>query len=137
MTKSNAWFGINRAHQYIVEGFSTSATSGINPLLDRTNNTQSAPFLTDSFTPQVLRYVSFTVTGVATYRVSWYSIQEIEVVFAGSVASNNNIDLNGTIKILPNPFDDYINIDTRSKGSDRMDVKMFDPPGRRILSAST
>ncbi|MGB5981416.1 MAG: chondroitinase-B domain-containing protein [Nonlabens sp.] len=123
----------NRDYQYTVEGSTTSSTSGFSMMLDRSGNTESTPVITDMISPQVVRYVRFTVTGAATYTGPWCSIQEIEVVCAGVLASNDNVDASAIITVSPNPFNDYIDLQITQMTSSLIDAKLFDLNGRLIV----
>lgn len=67
----------NRAYQYTVE----TKTNGNNyqMLIDRSNNTEGGPVISDSLTEELASQVKFTFTGAAVYDGVWISIREIEI----------------------------------------------------------
>jgi len=74
---------LDRDYQFIVEGSTTSSSSGFSTMIDASNNTIAATVINETFAPQVVRYVKLTVTGAATYTGTWSSINELEVICSG------------------------------------------------------
>ena len=75
---------LNRDYQFIVEGSTTTATSGFSTILDATDNTTSGSLITKSFDTASVRYVKLTITGAATYTGSWASLHSFQVNCAGT-----------------------------------------------------
>ncbi len=139
----------NRAYQFLVEGSTTSATSGFTTLTDARQNTAGGSIISRSFTAQSVRYVRLTITGASGYSGVWTSIREFEVLCAGSTAraSANEETIKTTtrngvtedsivegIDFHPNPFRREITLRIAPELQKEVTrIRLVDPYGRLIL----
>ncbi|AXT52859.1 T9SS C-terminal target domain-containing protein [Aquimarina sp. BL5] len=125
----------NRAYQFVVEGSSTSATSGFSILTDASNNTSGGSVITRSFSTQTVRYVKLTVTGASGYSGNWSSINEFRVICAGSSQSLSNrigYQEDPNISIYPNPFTTSLTVQLSKNNTEITSVQLIDMYGREV-----
>lgn len=125
----------NRAYQFVVEGSSTSATSGFSILTDASNNTSGGSVITRSFSTQTVRYVKLTVTGASGYSGNWSSINEFKVICAGSSQSLSNrigYQEDSNISIYPNPFTTSLTVQLSKNNTEITRVQLIDMYGREV-----
>lgn len=122
-----------RDYQYLVEGSTTSATSGFITLVDRQANTTGGSVINDTFNFETVRYIRLTVTGAATYTGPWCSISDMEIVCAGANLSVDEFDI-PNIAISPNPTSSMVKL---SKNFDfEYRLNLYDIHGKQLLSDS-
>ncbi len=123
-----------RDYQYLVEGSSTSSTSGFTTLIDRTGNTSGGTVISDTFGYETVRYIRLTVTGAATYTGPWCSISDMEIVCAGANLSVSEHTLEGQVKIFPNPFNDELHLDIpKELLSNISGLRLLDSTGKIVI----
>ncbi|WP_405369850.1 chondroitinase-B domain-containing protein [Nonlabens sp. Asnod2-A12] len=127
-----------RDYQYVIEGSTTSATSGFTTLVDRQANTTGGTSINDTFNPTVVRYVKLTVTGAATYTGPWVSISDLEIICGGVVLSNTDNILEAQISIYPNPFKNQFTIDIPNTFVNEVSsIKLVDLLGKVVYESDT
>ncbi|WP_299215742.1 chondroitinase-B domain-containing protein [uncultured Aquimarina sp.] len=125
----------NRAYQFVVEGSSTSATSGFSIVTDASNNTSGGSVINRSFSTRTVRYVKLTITGASGYSGSWSSINEFKVICSGSSQSlSNRIGYQevSNISIYPNPFTTSLTVQLSKNNTEITRVQLIDIFGREV-----
>ncbi|MCI4669838.1 MAG: polysaccharide lyase family 7 protein [Bacteroidia bacterium] len=119
----------NRAYQFRVEGSTSSSTSGFSTLTDATGNTSGGSVINRSFTAQAARYIKLTITGASGYSGSWSSIEEFEVICAGSSNRMAAPEME-SLRYFPNPFSSKLGIELPLEISEGTRLELTDMMGR-------
>ncbi len=107
----------DRDYQFIVEGSSSSASSGFSTMVNATDNTDNGT-INRTFATKSVRYVKLTITGADSYGGSWSSITNFEILCAGSSnkesaeEAKSTIEDIGSLTVYPNPFESSITINS-------------------------
>ena len=86
----------NRAYQFLVEGSTSSATTGFTTLADARANTTGGAIISRTFTTQTARYIKLTITGASGYSGIWASIKEFEVICGQAINLTCSLTVPGT-----------------------------------------
>ena len=129
----------NRAYQFLVEGSSSSSSSGFSTLTNATNNTLGGSVINRTFSSRSVRYVRLTITGASGYTGPWASIQEFEIICSGSqsnaensiatTASTNSLE---SISVYPNPFTTNLTVALSPEDTEVVKAQLIDVYGREV-----
>lgn len=96
----------DRPYQFLVEGSTTSATSGFSTMTNATGNSSGGSVINRSFSARPVRYVRLTITGVSGNVSTWSSVEEFEVICSGNSSRFAAEDIQPPVLTYsPNPFD--------------------------------
>ncbi len=123
----------DRAYQFTVEGSSSSASSGFSTLVDASGNTSGGSVINRSFSSQAVRYVKLTITGASGYSGSWSSVEEFEVLCAGS---SNRLAAPSTPSLqfvsFPNPFHEYLHVSVPEESPEGTQLQLSNLMGQTL-----
>jgi len=107
---------LGRAYQFKVQGSATSPDNGYSTLRDVNNNTMGGFVITREFDTYQVRYIRLTVNSAADYDGAWVSINQFEVICAGSEAGKSlSIDNSIEVSSYPTPFTNSITVDANNQ----------------------
>ncbi|MDP5169210.1 MAG: PA14 domain-containing protein [Bacteroidia bacterium] len=124
----------NRAYQFLVEGSTTSPTSGFTTMTNATSNTSGGSVISKSFSARGVRYVRLTITGVSGNITTWSSIAEFQVICAGnSRLAAPDVEL-PLLTYSPNPFGQKgLFVQVPEDMEQLTSIRVVDMLGRKIM----
>jgi len=124
----------DRAYQFLVEGSSSSSTSGFSTLTNATGNTSGGSVINRTFSSQTVRYVRLTITGASGYSGSWSSVEEFEVLCAGNSARLGASITSEALSLscYPNPFEEALIVSIPDEAPEGTSLYMTDMMGKAV-----
>ncbi|HAS45130.1 MAG TPA: hypothetical protein DCS93_31900 [Microscillaceae bacterium] len=126
----------DRAYQFLVEGSTSTATTGFTTFTDARANTTGGAVISRTFATQTAQYIRLTITGAAGYSGIWSSIKEFEVICASTNNarfSNKKMTLDTKLRYFPNPFDKALNIQLLEEKDGFSKIRITDMLGRLMF----
>lgn len=123
----------SRDYQFLVEGSTTSATTGFSTLVDARTNTTKATSITKAFSATDVRYVKLTITGSATTQ-AWSSINELQVLCSGgtTLGIQGLMEVKNNSVVFSNPFSDTVEIITTDDTVKKLNI--YDLTGALVFT---